>query len=134
MTGRVDFPARDTYSQFMRSAPGSSWHKASAVLALLAVISMLTLPLLHDVGDDDACTPGAAAHNAAHHGVRAAPAADDPHCAICHLWQAVSRFGRPAVPAMAVPGVDFGFVAKASIPTPEAAVTASRPARAPPSA
>ena len=134
MSGRVDFPARDTYSRFMRFAPGSSWQKASAVLALLAVISMLTLPLLHDVGDDDACTPGAAQHNAARHGIRAAPAAPDPHCAICHLWQAVGRFGRPAAPAMAVPIVDFGFVARASIPTPEAAAMASCPARAPPSA
>jgi hypothetical protein len=118
----------------MASTPRSSWRTASATLALLAVMSMVTLPLLHGLGEDDPCTPGAAAHDAASHGIRAAPASETPHCAVCHFWQSVSRFGRPSLPTIAVPVLDFGIVARVSTVAPEPADVTSRPARAPPSA
>ena len=118
----------------MASTPRTWWRTASATLALLAVTSMVTLPLLHGLGEDDPCTPGNVAHDAARHGIRAAPAADTPHCAVCHFWQSVSRFGRPNLPAIVVPVVDFGIVARTSLAEPEPAIITSRPARAPPSA
>ena len=108
---------------------------ATAVLALIAVISMSALSLVHGLGTDDACTPTEGQHDASAHSVRGSPAGPtSPHCAICHWAQSMGRSNWASLPTTFISIIDFGLVAKPVAVAPGAATAASRPVRAPPAA
>jgi hypothetical protein len=112
---------------------GSRLAVVAAAVTLVTALPMSALPLLHGLGEDDPCSSSAIQHDPAAHRIRAgsAPAAS-PHCAICHWWESVGRFGRPNLPSYLSPIIYFGLVAKTPVVEPRLIATASRPARAPP--
>ena len=108
---------------------------ATAILALMAVISMSALSLVHGLGTDDVCTTSEGQHDASAHSVRTAPTGPtSPHCAICHWSQSMGRSNWVSLPSTFISIIDFGLVAKPVAVAPGAALTASRPVRAPPAA
>jgi hypothetical protein len=113
---------------------GSRLTVVAAAVAMLAVLPMSALPLLHDVGNDDACTPQPSVHDAAAHyiGAAAAPSGGSPHCAICHCWQSQGRFRGSHLSSALIPFVDIGRVVVACFAEPGLVATAIGPARAPP--
>jgi len=108
---------------------------ATAIVALMAVISMSALSLVHGLGADDVCTPTEGQHDASAHHIRgAASGPASPHCAICHWSHSMGRSNWASLPSTFISIIDFGLIAKPVAVAPGAAVTASRPVRAPPAA
>jgi hypothetical protein len=108
---------------------------ATAILALMAVISMSALALVHGLGTDDACTVTEGQHDASAHNIRSAASGPaSPHCPICHWSHSMGRSNWASLPSTFISIIDFGLVAKPVAVAPGAAVTASRPVRAPPAA
>ena len=112
---------------------GSRLTVVAAAFAMLSAVPMSALLLLHDLDNDDRCSPSAGLHDAGAHRIRAdAALADSPHCVICHLWQSGGRFREPNLPSTLTSFIDFGLVAKTHVREPGLVATDSRPARAPP--
>jgi hypothetical protein len=108
---------------------------ATAIVALMAVISMSALSLVHGLGADDACTATEGQHDSSAHSIRSAPSGPaSPHCAICHWSQSMGRSHRASPPSTFISIVDFGLVAKPVAVAPGAVIAANRPVRAPPAA
>ena len=106
---------------------------AAAVSLLTAIPMSAALPLLHDFGSDDPCSPAATEHDAvAHHISAGAGPVETPHCSICHWWHSAGRFSKPSLPTTLTPFIDIGLVATISVVEPRVVETCSRPARAPP--
>jgi hypothetical protein len=105
----------------------------ATTIALLTALPMSALPLLHRLGDDDSCAPGAVPHDAAaHHIGPGAGFGQASHCLICHLWESARRFGRPDLPFTPTPTVYVGLVVKTPAVEPTPVAVSTRPARAPP--
>jgi hypothetical protein len=104
-----------------------------AAIALFAMTPVTVTSLLHDETDDAICNPAVVVHDAnAHHvaspDTRTIP--DSQHCVLCHALQSL-RAVSTAI-RFAAPAVDARLIAAASISRLNAALSSSRPARAPP--
>ena len=112
---------------------GSRLTIVAAAVAMLAVLPISALPLLHDIGNDDPCSPNPALHDVSAHRIGAATSpSDSPHCAVCHCWQSGGRFRGSNLPSTLIPFVDIGRVVTTLVAEPGLVSDAIRPARAPP--
>lgn len=105
----------------------------AAAVAVLTALPMSALPLLHEVGSDDRCSPAADLHDVSAHLIeKAGTPAHAPHCAICHCWQSGGRFSGSRLPSTAIALVDIGRVVMVRFTEPGLVANAIQPARAPP--
>jgi len=101
-------------------------------VALLTAVPM-SVQLLHNSSDRDACNPSIVQHNAAEHGIRGGvPVPGAAHCAICHWWVSSGRFKASILPAPQAPDTYIGLVVRPPVVELQLVITTSRPARAPP--
>jgi len=112
---------------------GSRLTVVAAAVVVLAVLPMSALPLLHDVGNDDACSPNPGLHDVSAHRIGAATSpSGSPHCSICHCWQSGGRFRGSNLSSTLIPFVDIGRVVMTLFAEPGLAANVTQPARAPP--
>jgi len=112
---------------------GSRLTVVAAAVVVLAGLPMSALPLLHEVGNDDSCSPNPGVHDVSAHRISAAAVpSDSPHCPICHCWQSEGRFRGSNLPSTLIPFVDIGRVVMPLFAEPGLVANAAQPARAPP--